>query len=132
MLKALAAGRTGIGAPWSMASTRGRPCSVPGPGGQRPPASVEKLYTTVALMRALGPDTRLHAAVLGEGGRLIGATWHGDLYLRGGGDPTFGDSSFNRVWNGGFGPTRIRLAGQLRRRGITGRERLGLCRRVAV
>jgi serine-type D-Ala-D-Ala carboxypeptidase/endopeptidase (penicillin-binding protein 4) len=44
--------------------------------------------------------------------------WHGDLYLRGGGDPTFGDAAFNRVWNGGRGTTPDQLADQLRRRGI--------------
>jgi D-alanyl-D-alanine carboxypeptidase/D-alanyl-D-alanine-endopeptidase (penicillin-binding protein 4) len=83
----------------------------------RPPASVEKIYTTVALMRRLGPDARLHTTVLGTG-RLIHGTWHGDLYLRGGGDPTFGDSGFNRVWNHGQGPTPNQLVAQLRSRGI--------------
>jgi D-alanyl-D-alanine carboxypeptidase/D-alanyl-D-alanine-endopeptidase (penicillin-binding protein 4) len=83
----------------------------------RPPASVEKLYTTVALMRRLGPDARLHTTVLGTG-HLAGGTWHGNLYLRGGGDPTFGDSGFNRVWNQGQGPTPNQLVAQLRRRGI--------------
>ena len=58
----------------------------------RPPASVEKLYTTVALLRILGPNARLHTDVLGTG-RLAHGVWHGNLYLRGGGDPTFGDQS---------------------------------------
>jgi D-alanyl-D-alanine carboxypeptidase/D-alanyl-D-alanine-endopeptidase (penicillin-binding protein 4) len=84
---------------------------------RRPPASVEKLYTTVALMRRLGPDERLHTAVLGTG-HLRNGTWHGSLYLRGGGDPTFGDSGFNRVWNQGHGPTPNQLVAQLQRRGI--------------
>lgn len=83
----------------------------------RPPASVEKLYTTVALLRRLGPDARLHTTVLGTG-HLVGGTWHGDLYLRGGGDPTFGDSGFNRFWNQGQGPTPNQLVAQLRGRGI--------------
>jgi D-alanyl-D-alanine carboxypeptidase/D-alanyl-D-alanine-endopeptidase (penicillin-binding protein 4) len=83
----------------------------------RPPASVEKLYTTVALMRRLGPDVRLHTDVLGAG-HLAHGIWHGNLYLRGGGDPTFGDSGFNHVWNHGFGATPNQLARQLRRRGI--------------
>jgi len=44
--------------------------------------------------------------------------WHGDLYLRGGGDPTFGDSGFNLVWNHGEGSNAAELVAQLRRRGI--------------
>ena len=36
-------------------------------GVKRPPASVEKLYTTVALLQRLGPSARLHTAVLGTG-----------------------------------------------------------------
>lgn len=84
---------------------------------KRPPASVEKLWTTTALMIKLGPDARLHTAVLGTG-RLRDGVWHGNLYLRGGGDPTFGDPTFNQIWNGGRGPTAEQLVAQLARRGI--------------
>lgn len=87
------------------------------PQVKRPPASVEKLWTTVALMRRLGPDERLHTTVLGVGSLRHGV-WHGNLYLRGGGDPTFGDPTFNHVWNGGEGPTAIQLADQLAAKGI--------------
>ncbi|MFZ0090205.1 MAG: D-alanyl-D-alanine carboxypeptidase [Solirubrobacteraceae bacterium] len=83
----------------------------------RPPASVEKIWTTTALMRRLGPEARLHTSVLGTGS-LHHGVWHGDLYLRGGGDPTFGDPTFNHVWDQGYGPTAAELAGQLARRGI--------------
>ncbi len=85
---------------------------------KRPPASVEKLYTTVALVRRLGPHARLHTAVLGAGHLGPGGVWHGDLYLRGDGDPTFGDGAFNRVWEFGYGPTAAQLVGQLTRQGI--------------
>lgn len=84
---------------------------------KRPPASLEKLYTTVAVMRLLGPDARLHTSVLGIG-HLVGGVWQGNLYLRGGGDPTFGDPTFNRVWEQGYGPTASQLVAQLARRGI--------------
>jgi serine-type D-Ala-D-Ala carboxypeptidase/endopeptidase (penicillin-binding protein 4) len=84
---------------------------------KRPPASVEKLWTTTALMLKLGPAARLHTAVLGTGS-LRDGVWHGDLYLRGGGDPTFGDPTFNRVWNHGYGSTAAELVGQLVHRGI--------------
>jgi D-alanyl-D-alanine carboxypeptidase/D-alanyl-D-alanine-endopeptidase (penicillin-binding protein 4) len=83
----------------------------------RPPASVEKLWTTTALMRRLGPAARLQTAVLGTGRERHGV-WHGNLYLRGGGDPTFGDPEFNRVWNQGHGSTPAALIDQLHRRGI--------------
>ena len=85
---------------------------------RRPPASVEKLYTTVALLQRLGPGARLETAVLGAGHLGPQGIWHGDLYLRGGGDPTFGDGAFNRVWELGYGPTAAELAGQLAARGI--------------
>jgi D-alanyl-D-alanine carboxypeptidase/D-alanyl-D-alanine-endopeptidase (penicillin-binding protein 4) len=87
------------------------------PETKRPPASVEKLWTTTALAVKLGPDARLHTAILGRGSLRHGL-WHGDLYLRGGGDPTFGDPTFNHVWEQGYGPTANQLVAQLARRGI--------------
>jgi D-alanyl-D-alanine carboxypeptidase/D-alanyl-D-alanine-endopeptidase (penicillin-binding protein 4) len=87
------------------------------PGYRRPPASVEKLWTTTAVLDRLGADFRLDTTVLGTG-HLSHGVWHGNLYLHGGGDPTFGDSAFNHVWNGGYGPTPNELIAQLRRRGI--------------
>ena len=87
------------------------------PAVRRPPASVEKLWTTAALTLKLGPNTRLHTTVLGAGSLRHGV-WHGNLYVRGGGDPTFGDQSFNQFWNHGYGPTPNQLASQLAARGI--------------
>lgn len=84
----------------------------------RPPASVEKLYTTLALLRMLGPNARLQTTVLGSGRLSRHGVWHGDLYLRGGGDPTFGDGAFNRVWEEGYGPTATQLVDQLKQAGI--------------
>ena len=88
------------------------------PNVKRPPASVEKLWTTAALMLKLGPNARLHTTVLGSGSLRHGV-WHGNLYLRGGGDPTFGDPTFNRTWEFGYGPTAAQLTQQLARMGIT-------------
>ncbi len=79
---------------------------------RRPPASVEKVYTTIARdadPRSQRPDAHQHPRT----GKLVHGVWHGDLYLRGGGDPTFGDSGFNNVWNHGYGPTAAQLVGQL-------------------
>jgi D-alanyl-D-alanine carboxypeptidase/D-alanyl-D-alanine-endopeptidase (penicillin-binding protein 4) len=84
----------------------------------RPPASVEKLYTTVALLTKLPVNTRFHTTVVGTGHLGPGGVWHGSLYLRGGGDPTFGDGSFNRIWELGYGPTATQLVHQLSARGI--------------
>jgi serine-type D-Ala-D-Ala carboxypeptidase/endopeptidase (penicillin-binding protein 4) len=88
------------------------------PNVKRPPASVEKLWTTAALMVKLGPNARLHTMLLGTGSQR-GGVWHGSLYLRGGGDPTFGDPAFNRTWEFGYGPTAAQLTQQLAARGIT-------------
>ena len=84
----------------------------------RPPASVEKLYTTVTLLSELGPDARLTTTILGDGHLGPGGVWHGNLYLVGGGDPTFGDGGFNRAWEHGYGPTANQLVGQLAHAGI--------------
>ena len=78
---------------------------------------MEKLYTTVAVLRVLGPDARLHTTVMGTG-HQVGASWRGDLYLRGGGDPTFGDAGFVRSYYEGQGATVQDLIAQLRGRGI--------------
>ncbi|MBV8431025.1 MAG: D-alanyl-D-alanine carboxypeptidase [Solirubrobacterales bacterium] len=84
----------------------------------RPPASVEKLYTSLAALIQLGPDAEFQTTVLGTGHLDRRGVWLGNLYLRGGGDPTFGDGAFNRVWEGGYGPTAQQVVAQLRRDGI--------------
>jgi serine-type D-Ala-D-Ala carboxypeptidase/endopeptidase (penicillin-binding protein 4) len=56
----------------------------------RPPASVEKLYTTSTALLRFGADTRLHTQVLATGAIDPLGVWRGDLYLRGAGDPTLG------------------------------------------
>jgi D-alanyl-D-alanine carboxypeptidase/D-alanyl-D-alanine-endopeptidase (penicillin-binding protein 4) len=50
------------------------------------PASNEKLATTYAALTALGPSFRIETDVLGDG-EQSGATWQGDLVLKGYGDP---------------------------------------------
>lgn len=84
----------------------------------RPPASVEKLYTTFAVLKDLGADAEVQTTVLGTGHLGAGGVWDGNLYVRGGGDPTFGDGSFNRIWEQGYGPTAVELVAQLRKHGI--------------
>jgi D-alanyl-D-alanine carboxypeptidase/D-alanyl-D-alanine-endopeptidase (penicillin-binding protein 4) len=51
------------------------------------PASNAKLAVAYASLALLGPEHRLDTVVYGEG-ELVGATWNGDLVLKGFGDPT--------------------------------------------
>jgi D-alanyl-D-alanine carboxypeptidase/D-alanyl-D-alanine-endopeptidase (penicillin-binding protein 4) len=50
------------------------------------PASNQKLATTYAALTALGPAFRIETDVLGDG-QQSGATWRGNLVLKGYGDP---------------------------------------------
>jgi D-alanyl-D-alanine carboxypeptidase/D-alanyl-D-alanine-endopeptidase (penicillin-binding protein 4) len=63
----------------------------------RPPASVEKLYTAATALELMGPGATLSTTVLGTGHMGASGRWEGDLYLRGGGDPTFGSSIFDSL-----------------------------------
>ncbi|MGH2916814.1 MAG: D-alanyl-D-alanine carboxypeptidase, partial [Solirubrobacteraceae bacterium] len=65
----------------------------------RLPASVEKLYTTTTALQRFGPDATLTTSLLGTGS-LHDGTYAGTVYLRGGGDPTFGSASFDRAGYG--------------------------------
>ncbi len=84
----------------------------------RPPASVEKLYTATAALERLGPEYQLSTTVYGDGQMAPGGVWEGNLYLYGGGDPTFGSSGFIARHYGGIGSPVSALAGQLRAVGI--------------
>lgn len=83
-----------------------------------PPASVEKLYTSTTALLLLGASAHLATAVEGVGSLDPEGVWHGNLYLHGGGDPTFGSPSFVRVYYGGQGASVSVLAQQLAARGI--------------
>jgi serine-type D-Ala-D-Ala carboxypeptidase/endopeptidase (penicillin-binding protein 4) len=79
----------------------------------RPPASVQKLYTATTLLARLGPAATLSTSVLGTGRLSPTGVWEGDLYLHGGGDPTFGDSAFIRSHYAGVGANISTLVSQL-------------------
>jgi D-alanyl-D-alanine carboxypeptidase/D-alanyl-D-alanine-endopeptidase (penicillin-binding protein 4) len=83
------------------------------PTTPRPPASVEKLFTATAALQRLGPTTRLSTTVFGTGQLGANGVWEGDLYLKGGGDPTFGDSAFIRSHYSGLGASVSTLVNQL-------------------
>lgn len=63
----------------------------------RAPASVEKLYTTASALMRFGPDATLPTTVAGRGFLDPDGVWRGDLYLRGGGDPTLGPDDLQRL-----------------------------------
>jgi serine-type D-Ala-D-Ala carboxypeptidase/endopeptidase (penicillin-binding protein 4) len=81
-----------------------------------PTASLMKLFTTSTALLRLGSDARLTTRVFATGMRT-GTTWTGNLYLRGGGDFTFGTASFDRGAYGG-GSTVQSLAAAIRRSGV--------------
>lgn len=83
------------------------------PTTMRPPASVEKLYTATAALQRMGPTARLSTTVYGTGQLGPEGVWEGDLYLKGGGDPTFGDSAFVKRHYGGLGASVSTLVSQL-------------------
>ncbi len=98
--------------------TTGKPLFAERATQRHPPASVEKLYTAVSALERMGPTARLETTVLGVGHLAQGGVWEGDLYLRGGGDPTFGSSAFIRSRYGGVGTSVSQLAAQLKAQGI--------------
>jgi len=75
------------------------------------PASNEKLAVTYAALTALGPAFRIETDVLGTG-EQAGSTWHGDLVLKGYGDPTLSSADLVDL------ARQVRAAGILR---VTGR-----------
>jgi D-alanyl-D-alanine carboxypeptidase/D-alanyl-D-alanine-endopeptidase (penicillin-binding protein 4) len=80
---------------------------------------VEKLYTTSTALLRFGPGARLRTRVLGVGSVAAGGAWHGSLFLKGGGDPTFGSVSFDQSLYG-TGASMHQLVGNLiRSTGIT-------------
>ena len=87
-------------------------------------ASNTKLFTTATALARFGTDGTLGTEVLGRGELGEGGVWQGNLYLRGGGDPSFSSGSFARRAYGGGVPTVEQLAKQLEGAGferITGR-----------
>ena len=79
----------------------------------RPPASVEKLYTATTALERMGATARLSTTVDGTGKLGPGGVWEGNLYLHGGGDPTFGSSAFIHSHYDGIGASVSTLVTQL-------------------
>ena len=81
-------------------------------------ASNTKLFTTTAALARFGTDGTFTTEVLGSGELDADGIYRGSLYLRGGGDPTFGSRRFTRRSYGG-GATVQDLADALQEAGIT-------------
>ena len=60
------------------------------------PASAEKLSVSFTALHVLGPHFRFRTELVGRGSRS-GATWGGDLFLVGYGDPTLDASDLDRL-----------------------------------
>ena len=80
-------------------------------------ASNAKLFTTAAALARFGSAARLSTEVRGDGDLEPDGTYRGNLYLVGGGDPTFGSRRFARRAYGG-GAAVEDLAGKLKQAGI--------------
>ncbi len=80
-------------------------------------ASNAKLFTTTAALARYGREGTLGTEVLGTGELDTEGVYSGSLYLRGGGDPTFGSRRFTRKSYGG-GATVEDLASLLEQAGI--------------
>jgi D-alanyl-D-alanine carboxypeptidase/D-alanyl-D-alanine-endopeptidase (penicillin-binding protein 4) len=78
----------------------------------RNPASVEKLYTLSTALDRFGLEGTLQTRVYAVGQQDSRGLFVGDLYLRGGGDPTFGDAAFIKA-NYGVGTSVGVLARRL-------------------
>jgi D-alanyl-D-alanine carboxypeptidase/D-alanyl-D-alanine-endopeptidase (penicillin-binding protein 4) len=78
-----------------------------------PPASTEKVPVSWAALTRLGTGFRFRTEVLGAGAR-VGATWQGDLFLKGYGDPTLGAHDLARLAAAVRGAGITRVTGWIR------------------
>jgi D-alanyl-D-alanine carboxypeptidase/D-alanyl-D-alanine-endopeptidase (penicillin-binding protein 4) len=81
-------------------------------------ASNTKLFTTAAALDRFGADGTFSTRVLADRRPNSNGVVRGNIYLRGGGDPSFGSESFAERAYGGGGATLAGLARDLRRAGV--------------
>jgi serine-type D-Ala-D-Ala carboxypeptidase/endopeptidase (penicillin-binding protein 4) len=63
----------------------------------RMPASVNKLFTTATALTLYGPEGHLTTSLLGDVAIDPGGVLAGNLYIHGGGDPTFGTRQLSQL-----------------------------------
>jgi serine-type D-Ala-D-Ala carboxypeptidase/endopeptidase (penicillin-binding protein 4) len=85
----------------------------------RMPASVEKLYTTSTALLRFGPTATFTTELLGRGSSNPARGFTGTLYLRGGGDPTFGSAAFDAATYGTGATVQQLVADTVASAGIT-------------
>jgi len=86
-------------------------------GAKRSLASNTKLFTTATVLDRFDRDHAFRTRVFAAG-RIRNGVLNGNLYLKGGGDPSFGTSAFLNAYLAGEGTSVDRLALQIKRRGI--------------
>ncbi len=86
---------------------------------QRPLASNMKLFTTATALARFGPRFRIATRVLADGELDGDGVLHGNLYLRGAGDPALGAPAFYERFLGGLGTNLFALKGQIRAAGVS-------------
>jgi serine-type D-Ala-D-Ala carboxypeptidase/endopeptidase (penicillin-binding protein 4) len=96
----------------------GRAVCASAPERQRSLASNTKLFTTAAVLSELGPETRIPTRVFADGSLDANGVLHGNLYLKGGGDPTLGVPAFYDSYLAGLGANLFALTPQVRAAGI--------------
>jgi D-alanyl-D-alanine carboxypeptidase/D-alanyl-D-alanine-endopeptidase (penicillin-binding protein 4) len=85
----------------------------------RPLASNMKLFTTSTALAKLGPETRIPTKVFESGTVDASGVLHGNLFLRGGGDPTLGTPGFYNSYLAGLGTNLFALTPRIKAAGIT-------------
>jgi D-alanyl-D-alanine carboxypeptidase/D-alanyl-D-alanine-endopeptidase (penicillin-binding protein 4) len=89
------ASASGSGA-WAVDTNTDKVLLSRSPDTRRAPASVEKLLTSATAFDDLGPGFRFETRVLSSGQR-VDANLDGDLYIKGAGDPSFGQQGLSRL-----------------------------------
>jgi D-alanyl-D-alanine carboxypeptidase/D-alanyl-D-alanine-endopeptidase (penicillin-binding protein 4) len=89
------------------------------PATPRVLASNTKLFTTTAALKKFGPDGTLPTQVLADAPMNADGVLVGDLWLRGGGDPSFGSRAYVRRHYGPSAASVEDLAQQLSDAGLT-------------
>lgn len=96
----------------------GRTVCASAPGTPRSLASNTKLFTTATALSQLGPETRIPTRVYASGSLDAQDVLHGNLYLKGDGDPTLGTPAFYDGYLAGLGTNLFALTPQVKRAGI--------------
>ncbi|MCO5314959.1 MAG: D-alanyl-D-alanine carboxypeptidase/D-alanyl-D-alanine-endopeptidase [Solirubrobacterales bacterium] len=81
-------------------------------------ASNTKILTTATALARLGPSHRFQTRLFASGRIDRHGTLHGNLFLKGGGDPALGSRGFLSRYLGGGGTAIDRLARKARRAGV--------------